>query len=71
MSTMKTNKNVLTLIKKIEALPADKINVVKDFVDFLEHKGSDALLTKAVARLSERSFGKVWNNREDAVYDKL
>jgi len=68
---MSTKKNVLTLIKKIEALPAEKINEVEDFVEFLGHKGSDRLLTKAAAKLSEKSFARVWNNPEDAVYDKL
>ncbi len=71
ITSMKTKKNVLTLIKKIEALPADKINEVEDFVEFLESKGSDRSLTRAAAKLSEKSFSKVWNNPEDAIYDKL
>jgi len=53
-------KNVLTLIKKIEALPAEKINEVEDFVEFLGHKGTDRQLTRAAAKLSEKSFAKVW-----------
>lgn len=64
-------KNVLTLIKKIEALPAEKINEVEDFVEFLGHKGTDRQLTRAAAKLSEKSFAKVWDNPEDAIYDKL
>jgi hypothetical protein len=68
---MKTKKSVLTLIKKIEALPAEKINEVEDFVEFLGHKGKDRQLAKAASKLSERSFAKVWDNPEDAIYDKL
>ncbi len=68
---MRTKKNVLTLIKKIEALPADKINEVENFVEFLGHKGSDRQLAKAASKLSEKSFSKVWDNPEDAIYDKL
>lgn len=71
MTFMKTKKNVLTLIKKIEALPAEKINEVEDFVEFLGNKGSDRLLTRAAAKLSEKSFAKAWDNLEDAIYDKL
>ena len=71
MPFMKTKKNVLTLIKKIEALPAEKINEVEDFVEFLANKGSERLLTRAASKLSEKSFAKTWNNPEDAIYDKL
>jgi hypothetical protein len=59
------------LIRKIKALPADKINTVKDFVDFLHHKNAEKQLTHTASRLAEESFGKVWNNPEDAVYDHL
>jgi hypothetical protein len=66
-----TSKAVATLIKKLETLPAEKINEVEDFVDFLRNKSADKQLTRAASRLSEKSFGKVWNNSEDAIYDKL
>jgi hypothetical protein len=66
-----TPKVVATLIKKLETLPAEKINEVEDFVDFLRNKSADKQLTRAASRLSEKSFGKVWNNPEDAIYDKL
>jgi len=66
-----TPKAVATLIKKLETLPAEKINEVEDFVDFLRNKSADKQLTRAASRLSEKSFGKVWNNPEDAIYDKL
>ena len=59
------------LLDKIRALPPDKITEVEDFVDFLRMK-SDELLTKhAVTKLSEAAFEKVWDNDDDAEYDKL
>jgi hypothetical protein len=64
-------KNVLTLIKKIEALSAEKINEVEDFIEFLGHQRTDRQLTRAASKLSEKSFAKVWDNPEDAIYDKL
>ena len=29
------------------------------------------LITKAFAKLSETSFSRIWDNDEDAAYDKL
>jgi hypothetical protein len=66
-----TPKAVSTLIKKLETLPAEKINEVEDFVDFLRNKSTDRQLTRAASRIAEKSFNKVWNNPEDAIYDKL
>ncbi len=67
---MKAKKNVLTLIKKIESLPQERIIEVKDFVEFLRHKVSDSLLTKVAAKISEKAFSKVWDNPGDAIYDR-
>jgi Protein of unknown function (DUF2281) len=58
------------LIEKIKELPPDKIAEVVDFVDFLAHR-DDRLLVQAAARISQPAFAKVWDNPEDAEYDKL
>jgi hypothetical protein len=58
------------LIEKIKALPPDKIAEVVDFIDFLAHR-DDRLLVEAAAKVSEPAFAAVWNNSEDAEYDKL
>lgn len=64
-------KRTEDLLDKIRALPPDKITEVEDFVDCLRMK-SDELLTKhAAAKLSEAAFDKVWDNDDDAEYDKL
>ncbi len=60
-----------TLIEKIRALPPEKISEVEDFVDFLRQRNADIRLTQAAAKLSEDSFKKVWDNPEDADYDRL
>ena len=44
---------------------------VEDFVDFLRTREDDQRLTQAAARASEASFAAVWNNDEDAAYDRL
>ena len=58
------------LFEKIEQLPPQKIAEVINFVDFLAER-EEKKLVEAAAKLSEDSFGKVWNNDEDAIYDEL
>ena len=60
-----------TLIEKIRTLPPEKVAEVEDFVDFLRSREQDRELTKAATRLSEEAFQKVWDNPDDAEYDKL
>ena len=58
------------LLDKIKSLPPDKIAEVVDFVDLLSHK-DDRLLVEAAAKLAEPSLAAVWDNPDDAEYDKL
>jgi hypothetical protein len=44
---------------------------VGDFVDFLRSRGVDVDLRVAATRVSERSFARVWENPDDAIYDRL
>ena len=59
------------LIEKIQSLPPEKIAVIEDFVEFLQHRDNENLLIKAAAGLSEKSFQRVWDNPDDAEYDNL
>ena len=58
------------LIEKIRGLPPEKAAEVEDFVDFLAQR-DDRRLTRAASRLSQNALEKVWDNPEDAVYDRL
>ena len=60
-----------TLLKKIRTLPPEKVAAVEDFVDFLRGRLDDRRLVRAAAQLSGDVFRKVWNNQDDAAYDKL
>lgn len=60
-----------TLLKKIRTLPPEKVAEVEDFVDFLRGRLADRRLVRAAAKLSEDAFRKVWDNQDDAAYDKL
>ena len=59
-----------TLIKKINDLSPERIAEVEDFVDFIAQR-DDRRLTQAATKLSEGSFHTVWDNEEDAAYDRL
>ncbi len=58
-----------TLIEKIEALPAERIVEVEDFVEFLRMREQECALARAAA--SVPAFAEVWSNPEDDVYDAL
>jgi hypothetical protein len=59
-----------TLIEKLRDLPAEKLAEVDEFLDFLAYR-EDRRLVKAAAKLSEKSFAKVWDNPVDAEYDNV
>lgn len=57
------------LLEKIKRLPPEKAAEVEDFIDFLSQRDGD--LARAATRVSEGAFQKVWDNPDDADYDKL
>ena len=59
------------LFEKIRTLPEEKVAEVEDFVDFLHRREDDRRLVQAVGRLSEESLRKIWDNPDDADYDRL
>ncbi len=60
-----------SLFDKLRRLPKGKRAAVEEFVDLLGSSGSDLSLARAASRLSEGSFQGVWENPDDAAYDKL
>jgi len=59
------------LFAKIRSLPPERVAEVEDFVDFLRQRDEDRSLTDAAARLSEAAFARIWENDDDADYDRL
>jgi hypothetical protein len=59
------------LLEKIRTLSAERIAEVEDFVDFLRLRDDERGLIRAAAKLSENAFEKVWDNPDDAAYDRL
>jgi hypothetical protein len=59
------------LFEKIKQLPPQRLAEVEDFVDFLRAREDEQRLTRGAATASEPSFAKVWDNDDDAAYDRM
>lgn len=59
------------LFEKIKQLPPQRLAEVEDFVDFLRSREDDLRLALAAAKASEASFARVWENDDDAAYDRM
>lgn len=64
-------RNAQDLIEKLKSLPRERQAEVEDFVDFLRSREDEQRLTRAAAHASEPAFAKVWDNQDDAEYDRL
>ncbi len=69
MATRKPSND--DLLAKIRSLPPEKAAEVEDFVDFLCQREEERRLARAAANLSEPAFARVWDNPDDADYDRL
>ena len=57
--------------KKLGFLAPDRLAEVEDFIDFLYLRDQEKHLKGSFLQASEEVFKKVWDNDEDAIYDKL
>jgi len=57
--------------EKLGQLPPERLAEVEDFIDFLRQRDQDRRLRRDYAKASEAAFAKVWDNDEDAGYDRL
>jgi hypothetical protein len=65
-----TEQRILTQIRQ---LSPDKIQKLEEFIDQLSQlkNNSDQYLTLAASKLSESTLAKIWDNLENAEYDKF
>ena len=56
------------LMNEIDKLPEELLPEVLDFIKLLESKEN---MVSASQFLSEKTFEKIWDNSEDAIYDSL
>lgn len=59
------------LLTKLQQLPPQRLAEVEDFIDFLRSRDDDRALANAAATAAAPAFAKLWNNDEDAAYDRL
>lgn len=59
------------ILQKINALPPRQRAEAEDFIDFLKARAQEERLTEAAAKASEPVFKAVWDNPDDAEYDRL
>jgi hypothetical protein len=64
-------EHIRELIDKLEALPPERIAEVEDFIDFLKQRDQDRQWTRDATKAAEQAFAEVWDNQDDAVYDRL
>ena len=60
-----------TLIEKLRSLTPQRQAEVEDFIDFLRAREEAPAPTCAAAKTAEPPFAAVWENDEDADYDRL
>lgn len=60
-----------SLFAKLKLLPARRLAEVEDFVDFLRSRDEDRRLVQDAMDSSAASFASVWDNEDDAEYDRL
>ena len=59
------------IVEKLRKLPPERLVEVEDFVDFLRSRAEEAGLVSAASALSEGALRAVWDNPDDADYDRL
>lgn len=59
------------LIEKLNSLPPQRRAEVEDFVDFLKGREDEQRLTHSAMQASAPAFKAVWDNPDDAEYDRL
>ncbi len=59
------------VLEQLRSLSEEKVAEVIDFVEFLRQREEQRQLTRAAMKMSEESFRKVWDNPDDAEYDRL
>lgn len=68
---MRAPQHIQQMMKKLEALPPAKVAEVEDFIDFLQARDSDRGLVQAAKAITEPRLKEIWDNADDAVYDRL
>lgn len=59
------------VLHKLQTLSPERISEVEDFIDFLSQRDTDRQLTQVAMAASEPTLNALWDNPDDADYDRL
>ncbi|MGA0588385.1 hypothetical protein ACO2Q2_14850 [Dyella sp. KRB-257] len=62
---------VNTVVEKLRRLPPERVAEVEDFIDFLASRDTDRGLVRAAQAASTPALQTLWDNADDAAYDRL
>ena len=65
------SENEQAILEKLKSLPPERVAEVEDFVDFLRARNAERAAVRAATLAAEPAFAKVWDNDDDAAYDRL
>lgn len=59
------------IFEKIKSVPPDRLAEIEDYVDFVLSRTRDERQRQDFLRGTEESLRRVWDNDDDAIYDKI
>ena len=59
------------LANKLKTLSQERITEVEDFIDFLRQRDENQQLTQLAMNASQSTLNTIWDNADDAEYDRL
>ena len=59
------------LANKLQTLSQKRITEVEDFIDFLRQRDENQQLTQLAMKASQSTLNTIWDNTDDAEYDRL
>ncbi len=59
------------LANKLKTLSQERITEVEDFIDFLRQRDENRQLTQLAMNASQSTLNTIWDNADDAEYDRL
>lgn len=68
---MRAPQHMKQMVEKLKTLPPSRVAEVEDFIDFLSSRDSDRGLVQAAKTITEPRLKEIWNNPDDADYDRL
>ena len=59
------------LANKLKTLSQERITEVEYFIDFLRQRDENQQLTQLAMNASQSTLNSIWDNADDAEYDRL